>query len=110
MSADRHFIRLNKVFITINFIIIIIIIIIITTTTTTTTIISEYLIEVGVGLRFSDAIEILHINKLEVKVETGVLHSVLWPRDHVWEVTKLLVPPVIQTTQTEIQRVEHYLS
>ena len=58
-----------------------------------------HLVEVGVGLRLSYTIEVIHIDELEVEEEARIGCSELWPAQHMGEVTKLLVAPVVKITQ-----------
>ena len=57
------------------------------------------LIEVGVGLRLSHSVEVLHVDQLEVVGEAGVGHLELGQLLDVGQVPQLLVAPVVQFTQ-----------
>lgn len=60
------------------------------------------LVEVRIRLRLSNSIEILHIDKLEVICETWIGGLKLWLTLYMRQVSKLLIAPVIQITQTAI--------
>lgn len=62
------------------------------------------LIEVRVGLRLSHTIEVLHINKLEVKGQARVGHLELRQLLDMRQVSQVFVAPVVQVTQTVEQR------
>ena len=55
-----------------------------------------YLVEVRVRFGFPDAIEVFHVDELEIKLEARVGHVELWGQVDVWQVAQLLVSPVVQ--------------
>lgn len=57
------------------------------------------LVEVRVGLWFSHPIEVLNVNKLEVKGEAGVGNLELWQFLDMGQVPQVFVAPVVQVTQ-----------
>lgn len=59
-----------------------------------------HLIKVRVGFRFAHAVEILHVNQLEVVGESGVRSLEFWQELNMRKVAQLLITPVIQVTQT----------
>lgn len=59
-----------------------------------------HLIKVGVGFRFAHAVEVLHVNELEVIGESGVRSLKFWQELNMRKVAQLLITPVVQVTQT----------
>lgn len=57
------------------------------------------LVEVRVGLRLSYAIEIFHVDQLEVEGEAGVWYLELRQQLDMRQVPQVLIAPVIQVTQ-----------
>lgn len=57
------------------------------------------LVEVRVWLRFSHPIEVLNVNKLEVKGQAGVGNLELWQFLDMGQVPQVFVAPVVQVTQ-----------
>ena len=55
-----------------------------------------YLIEVRVGLGLAHPVEVVHVDQLEVKLETRVGHVILCGPVDVGQVAQLLVAPVVQ--------------
>lgn len=62
------------------------------------------LVEVRVGLRFSHPIEVLYVNKLEVKGQARVGHLELRQLLDMRQVPQVFVTPVVQVTQTVRQK------
>lgn len=62
------------------------------------------LVKVRIGFRLSDSVEILHVDELEVVGQTWVGRLKLWPTLNMRQVSKLLIAPVIQITQTAIRK------
>lgn len=62
------------------------------------------LVEVRIGFRLPDSVEILHVDELEVVGETWVGGLKLWLTLNMRQVSKLFIAPVIQITQTEIHK------
>lgn len=58
------------------------------------------LVKVRIGFRLPDSVEILHIYELEVVGQTWVGGLKLWLTLNMRQVSKLLIAPVIQITQT----------
>lgn len=61
---------------------------------------TSYLVKVGAGFTFTDAVEVLHVDQLEVVAEAGVGHPVLGHVEDVAQVSQQLVAPVVQVADT----------
>lgn len=57
------------------------------------------LVEVGVGLRLAHAVEVLHVDQLEVEGQARVGGAKLGQQLDVREVPQALVAPVVQVTE-----------
>lgn len=57
------------------------------------------LVEVRVGLRLSHAVEVLHVNELEVKGQARVWNLELWQVLDVRQVAEVFVAPVVQVAE-----------
>lgn len=71
---------------------------------------TTYLVEVRIGFRLPDSIEILHVDELEVVGETWVGGLKLWLTLNMRQVSKLLIAPVIQITQTVIHKQKGFVN
>lgn len=58
------------------------------------------LVEVWCWLRLPHSIEISHINELIVKPHPRVRDPVLWPLPHMRKVSKVLIAPLVELTET----------
>ena len=59
----------------------------------------RYLVEVGHGLALASAVVVWDINELEVMRKARVGTEELWRSCHVWQITEILIPPVVQLCQ-----------
>ena len=61
-----------------------------------------YLVEEWVRFWLSDTIEVANVNQLEVEEEAWVGCPVFTPQIHMWKITQLLVSPIVQAAETEM--------
>lgn len=60
----------------------------------------KYLVEVGHGLALASAVVVWDIDELEVMRKAWVSTEELWRSCHVWQITKILIPPIVQLCQS----------